>query len=95
MQDRAESHMLGAGSRVSAGLAVGAPARQKPVPLVGSWALEQTCQLQRGKEFSHHHRGGSTTQQPTPWIRYLTPHSRLQFTHLQNGDYKIATSKGD
>lgn len=41
----AESHMLGAGSRVSAGLTVGTHATQKPEPLVASWAVEQTCQM--------------------------------------------------
>lgn len=52
VQDRgrtphARSREQGAGSRVSAGLTVGAhsPCTQKPVPLVAPWALEQTCQM--------------------------------------------------
>lgn len=82
-----------------AGLAVGAPATQKPVPLVAPWALEQTCQMSlpcsEGKSSPATTWAGPTTPQPTPWMRYLTPISGLQFTHLQSGDYRVATSQGD
>lgn len=62
---------------MSVGLTVGAPATQKPVPMVAPWALGQTCQLSlpgsEGKSSPATTWAGATTQQPTPWMSYLTP----------------------